>query len=74
MSMDLWYELYGNGHMLERYHEGGEVYVHTAGNIRALLKETGFEVVGWYGGYRKEPFTDNSKMMAIVARPLSKTH
>ena len=73
MSMDLWYELYEKGRMLERYHEGGEVYIHDPDSVKRLLVENGFEFAEWYGGHEKERFTDSSKMMAIVARPLSKT-
>jgi len=72
MSMDLWYELYENGLMLERYHEGGEVYIHDPDSVKRLLMENGFEIVDWYGGHGKERFTDSSKMMVIVARPLLK--
>jgi len=73
MSMDLWYELYEGGRMLKRYHEGGELYVHDPDSVKRLLVEGGFEIVEWYGGHEKERFTDSSKMMVIVARPLSKT-
>jgi len=73
MSMDLWYELYEKGRMLERYHEGGEVYVHDPDSVKHLLMENGVEVAEWYGRHRKERFTDSSKMMVIVARPLLKT-
>jgi len=73
MSMDLWYELYEKGRMLERYHEGGEVYIHDPDSVKCLLVENGFEIAEWYGGHEKERFTDSSKMMVIVARPFSKT-
>jgi len=73
MSMDLWYELYEKGRMLERYHEGGEVYIHDPDSVKRLLVENGFEIAEWYGGHEKERFTDSSKMMVIVARPFSKT-
>jgi len=73
MTMDLWYELYEDGRMLERYHEGGEVYVHDPDSVKRLLVENRFEIAKWYGGHEKERFTDSSKMMVIVARPLSKT-
>jgi SAM-dependent methyltransferase len=69
MSMDLWYELYEDGRMLERYHEGGEVYIHTPDSIRRLLKENGFEIEAWYGDHDRRPFADDSEMMVIVARP-----
>jgi len=72
MSMDLWYELHEKGRMLERYHEGGEVYVHDPDSVKRLLVENGFEAAEWYGGHEKEGFTGSSKMMVIVARPSSK--
>jgi len=73
MSMDLWYELYEKGQMLERYYEGGEVYIHDPDSVRHLLVENGFEVAEWYGGHEKERFADSSRTMVIVARPLLKT-
>lgn len=69
MSVDLWYELYRNGRMLERYHEGGEVYVHSPEGIRGLLEEVGFEIEAWYGGHEKQPFDEKRNIMVIVARP-----
>jgi len=73
MSMDLWYELYEKGRMLERYHEGGEVCIHDPDSVKRLLVENGFGIAEWYGGHEKERFTDSSKTMVIVARPLLKT-
>lgn len=69
MSIDLWYELYENGLMLERYHEEGEVYVHDPCSIKRLLEESGYQMLERYGGHNREPFTDGSKVMDIVARP-----
>ena len=68
MSVDLWYEVYEDGRMLERYHEGGEVYIHTPDGIRRLLEENGFEIEAWYGGHDRQPFNNTSGMMVIVAR------
>jgi len=65
--MDLWYDLYEDGRMLERYFEGGEVYVHTPDGIRRLLEGAGFEVEAWYGDHQKQAFTEKSGMMVIVA-------
>jgi len=73
MSMDLWYELYESGHMLERYHEGGQVYVNDPDSVRKPLEENCFEVAEWYGGHSREAFTESSKMMVIVARPSPRT-
>lgn len=69
MSMDLWYDLYEDGRMLERYFEGGEVYIHSPEGIRQLLDEAGYEIEGWYGGHSKQAFTAKSDAMVIVARP-----
>jgi len=70
MSVDLWYELYDDGRMMERYYEGGEVYIHSPDGVRVLLEENGFEVDAWYGGHDRRPFDDSSKMMVVVARPV----
>ncbi len=70
MLLDLWYELYEDGRMKERYHEGGEVYIHSPDGVRMLLEENGFEVEAWYGGHDRRPFDDASEMMVVVARPV----
>ena len=69
MTVNLWYELYEDGRMAERYFEGGEVYVHTPEGVRRLLDETGYKVEAWYGGHDKRPFSQDSGIMVIVARP-----
>ncbi len=69
MSMDLWYELYDDGRMLERYHEGSEVYVHDPEGVRRLLEENGYRIKAWYGGHDGQPFTGESGLMVIVAEP-----
>lgn len=68
MSLNLWYELFEDGKMVERYFEGAETYVHTPEGIRELLRDTGYEILAWYGGHEKQEFTDKSEMMVIVAR------
>ncbi len=69
MTVNLWYELYEDGRMAERYFEGGEVYVHSAEGIRGLLEDTGYVIEAWYGGHDKRPFSKDSGIMVIVARP-----
>jgi SAM-dependent methyltransferase len=70
MTVSLWYELYEDGRMLERYFDGGDVYVHSPEGIRELLGETGYEIEAWYGGHDRRAFTPESGMMVIVARPI----
>ena len=69
MTVSLWYELYEDGRMLERYFDGSDVYVHSPEGIRGLLEETGYEIEAWYGGHDRRAFTPESDMMVIVARP-----
>ena len=69
MTVSLWYELYEDGRMLERYFDGSDVYVHSPEGIRELLGETGYEIEAWYGGHDRRAFTPESGMMVIVARP-----
>lgn len=69
MAMNLWYELYHDGRMQERFFEAGEVYAHTPEGIRELLKEAGFQVESEFGGHDKKPFTPESESMVIVAKP-----
>ncbi len=70
MTVSLWYELYEDGRMLERYFDGGDVYVHNPEGIRELLGETGYEIEAWYGGHDRRAFTPESDMMVIVPRPI----
>jgi SAM-dependent methyltransferase len=69
LMMNLWYELYHGGRMLERYFESGEVFIHTPEGIRELLGEVGFEIESEYGDHDKAPFTSASELMVIVAKP-----
>lgn len=69
LSIDLWYDLYENGRMLDRYHEGGEVYIHSTEGVKQLLRESGFEIIEWYGGHDKRDFDSVSETMVIIAKP-----
>ena len=66
-SIDLFYDVYIDGKMMERYYEYGEVYIHTPEGIRKLLKEADFKVVAFYGNHNKAPFTEESDKMVLVA-------
>ena len=66
-SIDLFYDLYIDGKMRERYHEYGELYIHAPKGIRGLLEENGFQITAFYGDHRKAPFTEESKEMVIIA-------
>ncbi len=67
-SIDLFYEVYVKGVLVDKYHEYGELYIHVPYEIRKLLEENGFTIEAFYGDYKKTPFTEESSMMFIVAR------
>ena len=67
ISINLWYEFYEDGLLLERYHEAGDVYIHSIESIRKLLKDNGFDITALYGSYDLKPLTNSSNMMVIVS-------
>jgi len=69
MSVSLWYEVVEEGRIVERYYDGGDVYVHSVEGVRSLLDEAGFEVLEWYGDLRKGEFAEDSEMMVVLTRP-----
>jgi len=71
-SMDLFYDVYVDGKMIERYYEYGDVYIHTPEGIRGLLEEAGFKIIAFYGDHRKAPFKEESKKMVVVTENFNK--
>ncbi|MFX0094483.1 MAG: class I SAM-dependent methyltransferase [Candidatus Hodarchaeota archaeon] len=68
MSIDLWYELYEDGSMIDRYHEGGDVFIHSPKGIQEVLEDNGFKIIKWYGGYDGRSFTETSELMILVTQ------
>jgi SAM-dependent methyltransferase len=69
ISMDIWYELFKGGRMIERYHEGSEVYLHTREDIHVLLEETDYSILTEYGNYERDPYREGDEMIIIIAEP-----
>jgi len=67
-SLDLFYDVYKSGKLLERYHEYGEVAMISKGEIVGLLEETGFEVVSVYGDFDKSEYQKGSAKIVLVTR------
>jgi ubiquinone/menaquinone biosynthesis C-methylase UbiE len=67
MTLNMWYEVYKNGRMTERYHEGSKVYIHSAEGIRKLLNETGFRIVKEYGNHNGKPFQKKDNIIVIIS-------
>ena len=68
MSLDIWYDHVVDGRVTERYHEGSDVYVHDAEGVRALLDESGYEVVEEYGDHHGKPYEEGDDMIVFVTR------
>ncbi len=69
LHVNIWYEFYINGRMMERYFESGENYIHSPEGIRNLLKETGYVIEAEYGNYDMDSFTPESERLVIIAKP-----
>lgn len=69
MSLDMWYDHVVDGRVAERYYEGNDVYVHDAKEVRRMLDEAGYEVVGEYGDHHGKPYEERDGMIVFVTRP-----
>ena len=69
MSLDMWYDHVVGGRVAERFYEGSDVYVHDVEGVRALLDETGYEVVEEYGDHHGKPYKEGDSLIVFVTRP-----
>ena len=67
-SLDLFFDVYRNSKLLERYHEFGEVAVISKIEVTKLLEETHLEVSSIYGDFNKIEYRTDSPRMVIVAK------
>jgi methylase of polypeptide subunit release factors len=67
-SLDIFYDVYRNGKLLERYHEYGEVAIISKDEIVELLQKTGFKVESIYGDFDKSKYQENSTRIVLVTR------
>ncbi len=65
-SLDLFFEVYKNGKLVERYHEYGEVAILFKDELVDLLEQAGFEVETVYGDFDKSEFQENSPRAVFV--------
>jgi ubiquinone/menaquinone biosynthesis C-methylase UbiE len=68
LSLDLFYDVYKSGKLLERYHEHGEVAIISNDEIVRLLEETGFGVVSVYGDFDKSKYRKDSTRLVLVTK------
>ena len=67
-SLDLFFDVYKNGKLLERYHEYGEVAIISKDEVTKLLEENGFRVEGIYGDFNKSKYRKDSPRIVLVTR------
>jgi len=68
LSLDLFFDVYKDGKLLDRYYEYGEVALISKGEIVGLLEETGFEVVSIYGDFNKSNYQKDSPKIVLVTK------
>jgi len=67
-SLDLFFDVYKNGKLLERYHEHGEVAIISEDEITELLEKNGFITENVYGDFNKTKYRRDSPRIVLVAR------
>ena len=67
-SLDLFFDVYRNSKLLERYHEYGEVAIISKDEIIKLLRKTGFRVESIYGDFDKSKYQEDSARIVLVTR------
>jgi ubiquinone/menaquinone biosynthesis C-methylase UbiE len=67
-NLDLFFDVYRNGQLLNRYHEYGEVAIISKDEIVKRLEDTGFEVESVYGDFDKTRYAQDSSKLVLVTR------
>lgn len=67
-SLDIFFDVYRDGKLLERYHEYGEVAIISKEEITDLLREANFEIEAIYGDFDKSRYQKDSPKMVLVTR------
>jgi len=67
-NLDLFFDVYKNSKLLERYHEYGEVAIISKDEITILLKENGFRIESIYGDFNKSKYQSDSPRIVLVTR------
>ena len=66
VSVNLFFEVYQNGKLEQRYYEYGEARISTKKELEILLEETGFEVDRVYGDFDRSAYSRESKRTIFV--------
>jgi len=67
-SLDLFFDVYRKGKLLERYHEYGEVAIISKDEVTKRLEQNGFNVESVYGDFNKSKYQNDSPRIVLVTR------
>ena len=65
-NLDLFFDVYRNAKLVERYHEYGEVAILFKDEVKDLLEQAGFKVEAVYGDFDRSEFQEDSPRAAFV--------
>lgn len=70
VSMNLFFDVYRNGKLKERYYEYGEARISSKNEVETLLKDVGFRISGVYGNFDKSAYNEKSqRVIFVVTKP-----
>lgn len=70
VSVNLFFDVYRNGKLKERYYEYGEARVSSKNDVEKLLKSIGFKIDCVYGNFDKSAYDEKSqKIIFVVTKP-----
>jgi len=67
VSVNLFFEVYQEGRLKERYYEYGEARISPKREIEKMLKDAGFRVDKVYGNFDKSPHSQESQRLIFVS-------
>jgi len=67
LHLDLFFDVYADGKLVERYHEYGETAILSKDDVVAPLNEAGFHVCNAYGDFTRSSYRFTSPRMVFVA-------
>jgi len=67
VSLDLFFDVYQNGILKERYYDHGEVRVSAKKDIEEMLENVGFKLNKVYGNFDKSAYCEQSPRMIFVS-------
>jgi ubiquinone/menaquinone biosynthesis C-methylase UbiE len=68
VSVNLFFELYHDGLLSEKFYEYGKARIFDRSDIETLLRNHGFKLVKIYGDFDNSPSTGNDRRLIFVAK------